>query len=154
MRISKCSRRTWGHGRREQRTAIRSDRYPNVLRADNEAAESYFFFTRCVSALAATDLVAAGVLGLLSNLDALDATVLLVVSFDGGFLDMMVDFEVQEEDRWWSTGESSPAPSGRNPAGGIPRTPHEPVTSIPIQFILAKVRTGSGFFLSTRSARR
>ena len=41
--------------------------------------------------------MAAGVLGLLSNFDALDATVLLVDSFDGGFLAMMVNSSVLED---------------------------------------------------------
>jgi len=65
---------------------------------------TYFFFTRCVSALPATEFIAFDDFGSLRIFPALVATGLLVVSF-GGFL-VAIQFPLREKKTWWSAGET------------------------------------------------
>ncbi|WP_189521159.1 hypothetical protein [Mesorhizobium sp. M1B.F.Ca.ET.045.04.1.1] len=66
-----------------QRLPLRTERLPAWSgRSFSQTTRPYFFFTRWVSADAATDLTAFDVLFEVSNLPALDATFLLVVSLD------------------------------------------------------------------------
>ena len=83
----KCSRRIWGHRRREQHATIKRDCYPDFLCSVSQATDRsylpFFCEGRCVKTDAATVLTPFGVEGLLSNLLAIDATRADVCSFGG-----------------------------------------------------------------------